>query len=497
MFRRTTRHVTGLLLVFAVLSDTAGTARAQGHAPAGPAPALKETIDSLLVREMRSRRIPGLAVAVLDHGVTTFVGAYGSANLEVDAALKPTSVFELASITKQFTAAAIMMLVEEGKVRLDDPIAAYVEGSPEGWRAITVRHLLTHTSGLPVDAIVFAEGSPLLNVSTRTAFDFASRAPLLFPAGTRASYSDVGYFLLGMVIERASGQSYREFMQRRLFDPLGMERTSVIDRSRVLKDRVSVYTLRNGELANWRRDWQYELPSFFGILSTLEDLARWDAALRSGPLLGRTSLDAMWTPARLGDGRDARVGGSLYGFGWELGYLRGHRTVSHSGASGTFILRFLDEPVTVIVLTNLDVRSGANAPALARRVAELVRPEYASPLALPERPDPSPSTTAVLRTLLADLAAQRASPVMTPGNRAYYEALPPPARQQLATQLSGMQRLTFLAGDTVRNPWRGAEPTARVAHYRAEADGRPLLLSFELTGDGHVVTLQLTPALRR
>jgi D-alanyl-D-alanine carboxypeptidase len=179
------------------------------------------------------------------------------------------------------------------------------------------------------------------------------------PTGGDGWYSDAGYFLLGMVIEKASGQRYRDFMQRRIFDPAGMADTSTTDRARVLKGRVATYSLRDDVHVNWRRDWDYELPSFFGIWSTLKDLAAWDRALRRGTLLKPESLAQMTTPARLAGGHVARVYDRLYGLGWQLFDLGGHRVAGHEGASGTYLLRFLDEPLTIVLLTNLDVQSGS------------------------------------------------------------------------------------------------------------------------------------------
>ena len=136
-----------------------------------------ESIDAYVTREIETRRIPGAAVAVVEHGRVAFKKAYGVANLETDAPVRTNSVFQLASLTKQFTAAAIMMLVEEGKVRLDAPISMYIENTPASWSAVTVRHLLTHTSGITPGAIVRVDGTPLLDITAARALDFVSKPP--------------------------------------------------------------------------------------------------------------------------------------------------------------------------------------------------------------------------------------------------------------------------------------------------------------------------------
>src|SRR5262249_45860124 len=264
--------------------------------------------------------------AVSERGKITVRKAYGTANLETDTPVTTSSVFELASVTKQFTAAAIMLLVEEGKVRLDDAISIYISNTPESWKNITVRHLLSHTGGLRLGAVVFLDeqgnltgngGAPLLNISTERAFKVIAGAPLNSPPGEHCAYSDAGYFLLGMIIEKAGGKPYGEFMQKRIFDSLQMSDSSVIDKRRIVRNHVSVYGISDGELSNWRRDFQHQLPSFYGVLSTLDDLIKWDRALRNATLLKRSSLDQMWTPAKLSNGSDAILPGEFpYGFGW-------------------------------------------------------------------------------------------------------------------------------------------------------------------------------------
>jgi CubicO group peptidase (beta-lactamase class C family) len=332
-----------------------------------------DSIDAYVRSTLTARQIPGAAIAIVDNGTVVFQRAYGLANVETETPVSLESVFELASVTKQFTAAAIMILVQDGKVQLDAPISTYVRDSPAEWRDITIRRLLTHTAGLPIDAIVGHDGSALLNIRTPQVFDMLRGNPLLSAPGSRFSYSDAGYFLLGMVIEAASGQSYREFLQRRVFDPVGMTATSILDRSRILKHRVSVYSLRGGTLANWRRDWQYELPSFFGVFSTVGDLVKWDNALRGRTLLTESSLAELWTPARLANGD---VAGPGYGFGWYLVETGGHRVAEHPGASGTFLLHVIDEPLTIIVLTNLDGATGPSGAIIAHGIASIVDPRF-------------------------------------------------------------------------------------------------------------------------
>jgi D-alanyl-D-alanine carboxypeptidase len=327
-----------------------------------------DQLDAYLAKEMQARRIPGLAFAVIDKG-KVMKRAYGMANLETDTPVRTDSVFELASVTKPFTATAIMMLVEEGKIALDDAIARYLDHTPEAWRGMTVRHLLTHTAGLPEHAF-----NDCMDTSAQQQFDSVAKASQLFPPGEAFQYSDPGYFLLGMIIEKASGQKYGDFLHKRVFDPLQMTSSHVLDQRRVVKGRVAPYTMRRGTLERGRRDWQHELPSHYGVWSTIDDLIKWDNALANESLVKESTLAQMWAPATLRSGHPVLVDGLKYGLGWFVRDTPGHRLVGHPGYSGTVMLRLTDDRLTVIVLTNLDVAAGSHPFIVAVGIARLVRP---------------------------------------------------------------------------------------------------------------------------
>ncbi|HEV2667486.1 MAG TPA: serine hydrolase domain-containing protein, partial [Blastocatellia bacterium] len=309
------------------------------------------TTDEYIQVEMKKRCIPGLALVVIKNDEIVKIKGYGIANLEHDAPVTPDTVFELASVTKQFTATAIMLLVEKGKVKLDDLIVQYLPGSPSNWNGITVRHLLTHTGGMAALANGFASLPDKTSYTTAESFKSATEDPISFKPGERHQYSDVGYFLLGMIIEKASGQRYKDFLAEQFFKPFGMTSTSVLDQWAILKHRAAGYTLRKGQLVNIRRIWQDELPSNYGVFSTVRDLAKWEIALASGKVVNELSLTAMWTPVKLNNGTSYP-----YGFGWELENAHGHRVITHSGMTGTEYTRFPDDKLTVIVLTNLGYR---------------------------------------------------------------------------------------------------------------------------------------------
>lgn len=330
-----------------------------------------DEIDQFIRAEIARRRIPGLCLGIVDRGELVSCRAYGTADLEHDVPVVPDTVFELASITKTFTAAAILLLVAEKKVGLEDPIERHLQGSPAAWRGITVRHLLSHTSGLKDRFEPMVDGTWFLDYSTENLFRSAAKLPLEFAPGERGQYSDQGYFLLGMIVEKASGRRYGEFLADRIFKPLGMKNTTLRDQWAILKNRAGGYTLREGAIANNRRSAQIELVSHYGIMSTVPDLARYERALDRGELLSNETLQQMWTPVRRNTGETADILGRPYGLGWFLGTHQGRRTVEHGGVTGTHFLRLPEERVAVIVLTNLDWSAGSVPNTLTRGVADL------------------------------------------------------------------------------------------------------------------------------
>jgi CubicO group peptidase (beta-lactamase class C family) len=223
---------------------------------------------------------------------------------------------------------------------------------------MTVRHLLSHTSGLPEIGHGWAEADNQdrevllslmgLHLPTEPLYRIALQDTLWFAPGTDWVYSDVGYFLLGVITERASGMSWRDFIHERIFLPLGMTDSYISDIWTIYRDEARGYTIRDGVLSNIRRDRVPEMPSHYGIFSNAGDLAKFDAALNSDRLLSEESRRAMWTPTELPGGQSFP-----YGLGWEVWQLRGHRAQYHGGITGAEFLRLPGDSLAVIVLTNL------------------------------------------------------------------------------------------------------------------------------------------------
>jgi len=316
--------------------------------------------------EMQRQHIPGLSLLVAKSGKIIRAEGFGLANVELQVPVKPESIFQSGSVGKQFTATAVMMLVEEGKVGLDDPLAKFFANAPASWQGVTVRQLLSHTAG-------FGDYPKDFNFRKDWTEDellkLVESIPLAYPPGTNWEYSNLGYLTLGILIHRLTGEFYGDFLQQRIFQPLGMHSTRIISEADIIPNRSSGYRLVTGELKN--QEWVSPVMNttadgslYFSIL----DLAQWDAALYTEKLMKRSSLDLMWTPVALKNGQ---VNKASYGFGWFIEQRGGHRCVHHDGSWQGFetaIDRYVDDQLTVVVLANL---AGSNPGKITRQVAEI------------------------------------------------------------------------------------------------------------------------------
>ena len=327
-----------------------------------PAPVEKQvaTADEYLNRLVKDQQFSG-AVLVARDGRVVLSKGYGMASLEADVPNAPRTRFRIGSITKQFTATAIMMLQEKGKLSTQDSICKYVDACPEAWQAVTVRHLLTHTSGIPSYTSLpdFIKTSTLPAKLDELIARFKDR-PLTFQPGEKFSYNNSGYILLGHIIEKVSGQDYESFLRRNIFEPLKMASTGYDHTSKVLKDRASGYILNGGALDN-APYLDMSLPHAAGALySTVEDLYAWDQALYSEKLLSKKSFSEMLTPFK-----------NNYGYGWGVNDQYGLRRISHGGGINgfsTFIARYPEEKSTIIVLSNYQ---HANPAFISDRLARV------------------------------------------------------------------------------------------------------------------------------
>ena len=329
-------------------------------------PATTAAVSEYVKAEMQRQHIPGLSLLVVKDGKIVRAEGFGLANVELQVPVKPETIFQSGSVGKQFTATAVMMLVEEGKIGLDDPLTKYFTDAPASWKDVTVRELLSHTAGFgdyPKDFDLrkdWTEDEELKLIES---------IPPAYPPGTKWEYSNFGYVTLGILIHRVTGEFYGDFLQQRIFQPLGMQSARIISEADIVPNRSAGYRLVNGKLKN--QEWVSPVVNttadgslYFSIL----DLAKWDAALYTEKLLKRSSLDLMWTPVKLKNGQPNQ---GDYGFGWVIEQRAGHRCINHDGSWQGFetaIARYVDDQLTVVVLANL---ADSEPGKITRHVAEM------------------------------------------------------------------------------------------------------------------------------
>ncbi|HEY0685949.1 MAG TPA: serine hydrolase domain-containing protein [Steroidobacter sp.] len=338
-----------------------------------------KAIDDYLRHEMAERHIIGMAVAVIQGGKVRKIGIYGQASKEFSLPVRPSTPFSVASISKSFTAVAVMMLVESGKLRLDDPIGSYLSGLPPGWHGITVRQLLSHTSGLP-DIAVDDYGTSAIAETPAEMMKVLAKRSADFSPGSNYRYNQTNYVLLGMLIERVSGMPYEEFCAQRLFAPLRLRTPVFGDARTIVTERATTYTpfryggprpvpLDHAEVLN------AEMPAMTypggGLNISISDFADWLTALLSGKLISEASLKAIWAPTTLVDGSifQRPPTPSLwrgYGLGWVLGLEEPHPFAGGTGGMRASFFVYPKDDVAVIVLTNTQ---GSRPESLVEGVA--------------------------------------------------------------------------------------------------------------------------------
>jgi CubicO group peptidase (beta-lactamase class C family) len=313
---------------------------------AGPAPENVARMEQVVQFYVSNKQFMGSVLVARDKKVLLSKG-YGFANLEWEIPNSSSTKFRLGSVTKQFTAACILLLEERGKLRIDDPVKKYLPDAPAAWEKVTIFHLLTHTSGIPsftgFPDYASTEGMP--SPVEKTVARFRDK-PLDFQPGEKWSYSNSGYVLLGYLIERISGRSYSDFVQENIFAPLGMKDSGYDLNSTVIRHRAAGYSPGPDGPVN-AGFIHMSIPHAAGALySTTEDLLRWEEALFGGKLLSAASLEKMTTPFK-----------SDYAFGLTVRGANGRKMISHGGGIegfNTFLAEYPDEKLTVVVLANLN-----------------------------------------------------------------------------------------------------------------------------------------------
>lgn len=329
---------------------------------------------------LKAENAPGAAVLIIENGQLVFERAYGIAELRSFAKIDARTNFRLASVSKQFTAMAIMLLVRDGKLRYEDRLTDIFPDFPAYGRQITIRHLLNHTSGLedyedlmaPVDRGMPVEQVQIQDAGVLELLKKQKRTK--FTPGTEWAYSNSGYVVLGLIVQKVSGKTFPDFLREQIFAPLEMTNTVAYVRGKnAISNRAFGHTPENGK---WKETDQSPTSATLGdggIYSSLEDLAKWDRALRRHTLLSDDEMKAALTPVKIPQGQVMGPDGQpvAYGFGWFLNPYRGHQRAWHYGETVGFrtaIQRFTDRDLTVIILAN---RADLNPSELALHVADI------------------------------------------------------------------------------------------------------------------------------
>jgi CubicO group peptidase (beta-lactamase class C family) len=328
-------------------------------------PATTAAVTEYVKTEMQRQHIPGLSLLIIKDGKIVRAEGFGLSNVELQVPVKAETVFQSGSVGKQFTATAVMMLVEEGKIGLDDPLTKYFADAPATWKEVTIRELLSHTAGFGDYPKSFDYRKDWTEAEE---LKLIESIPLAYAPGTNWAYSNFGYVTLGILIHHVTGEFYGDFLQQRIFQPLGMS-TRIISEADIVPNRSAGYRLVKGELKN--QEWVSPVVNTTAdgsLYFTILDLAKWDAALYTEKLLKRSSLDLMWTPVKLKNGQPNK---GNYGFGWFIEQRHGHRCIQHDGAWQGFetaIDRYVDDKLTVVALSNLEA---AEPGKITQHVAEM------------------------------------------------------------------------------------------------------------------------------
>ena len=357
-----------------------------------PRVARADAIDDFVQAQMIKQHVPGVAVGVVLKGKFVKERGYGLADVERNVPVTTDTVFEIGSVTKQFTATAIMLLVDQGKISLDDKISRYRDGLPQAWRAVTIRQLLSHTSGIPDYEAIMGYGSYRNIMTADQVIALAASKPMDFAPGTQWNYSNTGYFLLTLALEKITQQPYIQFIQAHILTPLGMTHTRSSEPRDIIPLRAAGYAYEDGRLENRDPIQPTATGGAAMLVSTLGDMAKWGAEILTPTLLHEKDYGLLWGDTLLADGTP-----SGYGFGWFVAPKHGHRALEHSGGTAGFtcdMLWLLDDRAIVMVLTN-----GYQSTARPTPILDFCADTFVPGLAYAPIFDTAPKVTAAVKEL--------------------------------------------------------------------------------------------------
>jgi CubicO group peptidase (beta-lactamase class C family) len=451
------------MLVMLALAGVAGGVRA-------------DPIDDYINTAIARQHVPGLALAIMRHGQLVRAQGYGFANLEHHVPVHPDTVFETGAVGMQFTAVAVMFLVEDGKIRLDESVRKYLPEAPPSWAPITVRNLLNHTSGLPTTP----DGEFRRDYTDDELLGIIYHQALNFAPGTHWSFSYTDYLTLGMLIRRVGGESYADLLARRAFTPLGMQTARLIDYLAVVPNRAAGYELRDGELRN--QEWVSSTANSTAdgaLIFSVLDYARWDAGLLGRKLLESKSWAEIARPAPLASGRSYP-----YGFGWFIGHSAGQELWWHSGSwqgFQSFVIHYFGDELTLIALANSD--SGDPA-TIVRHVAGMLDPKLVQRPAVPIE-DHAPGGADRLKRLLQQIAERRAD----------YKDFAFLSNEEFGERMSGAQKTLTSLGSLREIALFDHKELGddQMYRFRARFDRGVLQVSVGYAPDGRIADWYLSP----
>ncbi len=443
------------------------------------AAARADGLDRFIAEQIKERKIPGLSIAVIRDGKVIKATGYGFANLETQAPATKDTVYEIGSISKQFASEAVMLLVEDGKLDLDDPIRKYLPANaPESWQKITVRNLLNHTSGLK-DWTEIKEFSYRREYSAEEFIDLVRPFPLVFQPNENWGYSNTNLPLIGIIVEKASGRSFEEFVTERIIRPLNFPSIRFKHQEDVVKDRAAGYVLRNGE---WKTGEPFRpkvIAPSGGILASAVDLARWWEAVFQGRVVKQSSLEQMLMPAKTSDGR--RVN---HGFAFFTDSFNVHKMVHHHGSTvggfGSVVRYYPAEKITIAIIGNLE-DGGFGPEYISKRVADAYIPgTFAG--GIKEVIDAEQSQRSL--QILKDIAEGK-TPDQLSAN--FASKVSADFRKQLAANLKAMRSFAYLGTEKIGSDHFMLDVTAsEFVRFKMTLAKREVFYHFRMNNEGKI-----------
>ena len=440
----------------------------------GQSPAQLDSVNRYIRSELARQRIPGASVAILRGDSVVLSRGYGWANVELRVPASDSTIYQSGSMGKQFTAAGIMLLVGQGRLRLEDRITRWLPEGKGVWDSVTIRHLLTHTAGMAeyTDSTFDYRKDYTEDQLVR----FAASRPLDFIPGQRWSYSNTGYLLLGVLIHRVTGQFYGDVLHRLIFEPVGMNTTRVISEADIIPNRAAGYQLIRGQVKN--QSWvspSLNTTADGALYFSVKDLARWAVALNLGDVPGKAVQDAAWAPVHLNDG-----GTYPYGFGWDLTDQRGHPRIGHTGSWQGFKTAFYRYPeygLSIMMLANLDQ---AHPGPIVQGIGGILEPGLLPPH-LVEKVSSAQAPSSI-PVLLTAISAGRASANVTDGLRRF---IAPAFRKDVSDLLHSVQSWTMLGCDLVAQQRlsRLGSPIERICYARGTGRSSRSIVAVSFTPD--------------